>query len=64
LGTNGYGRSDTREELRKHFEIDMPSVVATALYGLSLDGAIKGEQVKEAMDALGVDDERRDPLHA
>ena len=64
LGTNGFGRSDTREALREHFEIDAPQVVTSALYGLMQDGKIEGRVVRDAMKALGVDADRPDPMNA
>jgi pyruvate dehydrogenase E1 component len=64
LGTNGFGRSDTREALRAHFEIDAPQVVTSALYGLMQDGAIDGKVVAQAMKTLGVQADRPDPMTA
>ena len=64
LGTDGFGRSDTREELRRHFEIDTPHIVAAALYSLAQAGEIKPESVKDAIEAGGIETERPDPLHA
>jgi len=49
LGTDGFGRSDTRVALRRFFEIDCESVVVSALSGLSRQGKISPEAVKEAM---------------
>ncbi|MEX2393168.1 MAG: pyruvate dehydrogenase (acetyl-transferring), homodimeric type, partial [Actinomycetota bacterium] len=50
LGTDGFGRSDTREDLRRHFEIDTDHIVTAALYALQQTGDIKEEQVKEAIE--------------
>jgi len=64
LGTNGFGRSDTREALRAHFEIDAPQVVTSALYGLMQDGVLDGQVVSRAMQALGIHGDRPDPMDA
>lgn len=64
LGTNGFGRSDSRENLRRHFEIDAENVVLTALYGLVLEGAIKPKVMKDAMKKFGIDVDRVDPMEA
>ncbi|MEM6532428.1 MAG: pyruvate dehydrogenase (acetyl-transferring), homodimeric type [Myxococcota bacterium] len=64
LGANGFGRSDTREKLREHFEIDAKNVVYTVLYGLFLDGKFDGEKLAKARDALGIDPNKLDSMHA
>ena len=64
LGTNGFGRSDTREALRRHFEVDAPSVVVTVLYVLQQEGALSAKVVKGAMKTLGVDAQASDPMYA
>ncbi|MEK7410850.1 MAG: pyruvate dehydrogenase (acetyl-transferring), homodimeric type [Actinomycetota bacterium] len=64
LGTDGMGRSDTREALRRHFEVDMPHLVVAVLYELSQDGAIKHEVVQDAIVHYGVNPEVINPLHA
>jgi pyruvate dehydrogenase E1 component len=61
LGTDGFGRSDTREALRSHFEIDAKSIVVAALSTLSRQGKIKPEKVKQAMKDLGIDPEKPEP---
>ena len=43
LGTDGYGRSDTREKLRRHFEVDRHCVAVAALKALADEGALKPE---------------------
>ena len=50
LGTDGLGRSDTREALRRHFEIDTAHVVLTVLHALFQEGKIGAETVKRAID--------------
>jgi pyruvate dehydrogenase E1 component len=64
LGTDGYGRSDAREALRAHFEIDPPSIVAAALAGLARDGSWDPAAAAAAIEELGIDPEAPDPLTA
>ncbi len=64
LGTDGFGRSDTREAMRRFFEIDAECIVIAALYQLSCKGLIKSNQVTKAIKELGVDPEKVDPLLA
>ena len=61
LGTDGMGRSDTREALRNHFETDMPNVVVAVLSGLVKDGVLPQSVVKEAIEKYGLDPDRPDP---
>ena len=61
LGTDGFGRSDTREALRRHFEIDAPHVVAATLATLATAGEVKPELVQDAIDRYDLDPERIDP---
>ena len=49
LGTDGYGRSDSRENLRRFFEVDRYHIVVTALKSLSDEGDIPVEKVTEAI---------------
>lgn len=62
LGTDGYGRSDTREQLRSFFEVDRHTIVATALYALSQDGVIPADTVTAAMKKLGIDPKKPNPV--
>jgi pyruvate dehydrogenase E1 component len=64
LGTDGFGRSDTRETLRRFFEIDAESVVIAALWQLALRGALDRSVVQRAIQELGVDPEKVSPLLA
>jgi pyruvate dehydrogenase E1 component len=64
LGTDGFGRSDNREYLRKHFEINAESIAAAALSRLARDGKFDAGRAKEAFRELGIDTERRDPARA
>jgi pyruvate dehydrogenase E1 component len=61
LGTDGMGRSDTREALRKHFEVDMPSIVVAVLSALATDGVIGHQVVLDAIARYGIDPDRVDP---
>jgi pyruvate dehydrogenase E1 component len=64
LGTDGYGRSDTRAALRRHFEIDAAHVVVATLHGLALTGDAKAEEVAEAIERFEIDTEAPDPRTA
>jgi pyruvate dehydrogenase E1 component len=61
LGTDGFGRSDTREALRRFFEIDAEHVVVAALSALADMGDVKPEAVTEAIKRYEVDPERPSP---
>ena len=60
LGTDGFGRSDTREALRRFFEIDGAAVALAALSALVRDGSIDASVYAEAQAAFGVSTERED----
>ena len=55
LGTDGYGRSDTREALRSFFEVNADHVVVAVLSALSLEGRIDASTVTEAIERYGID---------
>jgi len=61
LGTDGFGRSDTREALRRFFEIDTAHVVVAVLSGLAAQGAAKPEEVAKAIQHYGIDADAPDP---
>jgi pyruvate dehydrogenase E1 component len=61
LGTDGFGRSDTREQLRRFFEVDRHHVVIAALKALADDGAVASEKVEEAIRKYEVDSEAPPP---
>ena len=63
LGTDGFGRSDTREALRAHFEVNRYQVVVAALSALAKEGKIKKEKVAEAIGKYGIDSQSAYPLH-
>jgi pyruvate dehydrogenase E1 component len=64
LGTDGYGRSDTRESLRHFFEVDTGHVVVTVLSALARRGDIEAQVVADALEAYGLDPEAADPSNA
>ena len=61
LGTDGFGRSDTREQLRRFFEVDAESTVLATLYALAERGELDRRVVQTAMKELGVDPEKPHP---
>lgn len=63
LGTDGYGFSDTREALRRHFEIDAGHVVVTVLEGLAQQGDLDPHVVTKAIEKFNIDVELGDPRH-
>ncbi len=64
LGTDGMGRSETREALRRHFEVDEQCVTIATLYQLSKQGKIEASEVEKAIKDLDVDPEKISPLYA
>ena len=64
LGTDGFGRSDTREALRRHFEIDAESVAMAALSTLARQKKIPLEKAQEAMSRFGFSSEIAEPFTA
>jgi len=62
LGTDGYGRSDTRERLRHHFEVNRYWVTVAALKALADDGAVKPTVVADAIKKYGLDPEKPNPV--
>ena len=62
LGTDGFGRSDTRESLRRFFEVDGAHVTVAVLAGLAAAGEIDASAVEDAIDRLGVDPEAVNPV--
>jgi pyruvate dehydrogenase E1 component len=63
LGTDGFGRSDSRKALRSFFEIDAPNIVVATLSALVRDGRAKPAIVEDALDRYGIDPDRPDPAH-
>ncbi len=64
LGTDGFGRSDTRDALRRHFEIDAEHIVVATLSALAASGQAKEEEVAAAIARYGIDPEAVDPRRA
>ena len=62
LGTDGFGRSDTRANLRRFFEVDRYYVATAALSALAAEGAIKPAVVADALKRYGVDVEKANPM--
>jgi pyruvate dehydrogenase E1 component len=61
LGTDGFGRSDTREALRRFFEVDAAHVEVAALAALAADGALEASVVADAIARHGIDPDTADP---
>jgi pyruvate dehydrogenase E1 component len=64
LGTDGFGRSENRTYLRKHFEIDAPAIVAATLSKLARDGKFDAKKAAKAISDLEIDPEKVDPATA
>jgi pyruvate dehydrogenase E1 component len=62
LGTDGYGRSDGRDALRQHFEVDERYIAVSALKALADDGALDQKTVSQAIKKYGIDPDRPDPV--
>ena len=61
LGTDGFGRSETREALRDFFEVDAKHIALAALYALAEDGAVDADVPERAVAELGIDPEKVNP---
>jgi pyruvate dehydrogenase E1 component len=64
LGTDGFGRSDTRKNLRRHFEVNSHYVTVAALKTLADEGAIPVSRVNDAIKKYGIDTKKPNPLTA
>ncbi len=64
LGTDGMGRSETREALRRHFDVDAESITLATLYELQLKGEFAATEVAQAVKDLGIDPDKVDPVMA
>jgi pyruvate dehydrogenase E1 component len=62
LGTDGYGRSDARDALRQHFEVDERFIAVAALKALADDGVLDQKTVGQAIEKYGIDPDRPDPV--
>jgi pyruvate dehydrogenase E1 component len=63
LGTDGFGRSDNREYLRRHFEVSAEAIVAATLSRLAREGKFDQERAQAAFAELGVNTEAADPAY-
>jgi len=61
LGTDGYGYSDTRESLRRHFEVDAAHIVVATLDALAVQGDVKKEAVTDVIRRYAIDPDAVDP---
>ncbi|WP_337910336.1 pyruvate dehydrogenase (acetyl-transferring), homodimeric type [Vibrio cholerae] len=64
LGTDGFGRSDSRENLRRHFEVNAGYVVVAALNELAKRGEVEKSVVAAAIKKFDIDTEKTNPLYA
>ena len=64
LGTDGFGRSDTRAHLRDHFEVDRRWIAHAALAALAAEGTVRPKDVARAIELYGLDPAKPLPLHA
>ena len=62
LGTDGFGRSDTREALRRFFEVDAANIEIAVLSALAADGVIDASVVASVIGEHGIDTESIDPF--
>lgn len=62
LGTDGYGRSDTRQNLRHFFEVDAKAIAAAAMSALCREGKVDSAAVQRAMTKWGVDPAKQNPV--
>ena len=58
LGTDGYGRSDGREQLRVHFEVNFKYIVVATLSALYEDGSVDKKLVSKALKQFNIDPEK------
>ena len=64
LGTDGFGRSDNRQHLRQHFEVDAEAIAGGALSQLARNGKFDAKKAQKALTELGVNTEKKDPAKA
>ena len=62
LGTDGFGRSDTRANLRRHFEVDRFHIAHAAIAALAADGKMTGKDVARAIKQYKLDGDKPNPL--
>ncbi len=64
LGTDGYGRSDSRRNLREHFEVDSTFIVLTALKALADEGFVSNELVLDVIDRYKINPDKINPIYS
>jgi pyruvate dehydrogenase E1 component len=64
MGTDGFGRSELRAQLRRHFEVDAECIAVGALSRLAAAGAVGADVVSEAILRLGVNPDKIDAASA
>ena len=62
LGTDGFGRSDTREQLRRFFEVDRYHIAYAALYALYRGGSVSMGELTSARESLGIEPDKANPV--
>jgi pyruvate dehydrogenase E1 component len=62
LGTDGFGRSDTRANLRRHFEVDRYYIAHAAIAALAAEGKMAGKDVARAIKLYKIDQEKSNPV--
>ena len=63
LGTDGFGRSDTRRQLRQHFEVSREYIVLAAIKALADEGELDAKRVANALAQLGIDVDKPNPMY-
>ena len=63
LGTDGFGRSETREALRKFFEVDRYYIVLTTIRALAIDGSLGMDVVEKVMKKYNLDPNKPSPIN-
>jgi pyruvate dehydrogenase E1 component len=62
LGTDGFGMSDTRPSLRRHFEVDAESIAVAAIDALRQEGKVEPREVADAIEVLGINPDKIDAV--
>jgi len=62
LGTDGFGRSDSRKKLREYFEVNRHYIVVAALKALADDGVVEPQKVADAIGNYGLDPDKPNPM--
>ena len=63
LGTDGFGRSESRATLRRFFEVDAEHIVVATLGALAGEGKLERDVVRSAMNELGIDPDAPNPVN-